>query len=216
MNASSPIAAVIAAAGFSRRMGRLKQLLPWGDSTVIATTAQNLAAAGAAPVVCAVGHRGDEVAAEVQAALQPGTVQIVYNQRYNSGEMLSSFQAGVAFLQGSRGAGGQESRGAGEQGSLLSLGDQPHVPVDVLQALVEQAQRTPDRIVIPSHNFRRGHPIYLPRTLWPDLLALGDDETLRTLIVKHDDRITYVNVDTPSILQDMDTPSDYERLSNKQ
>ena len=100
----TPIAAVIAAAGFSRRMGRFKQLLPWGDSTVIATTARNLAAAGAAPVVCVVGHRGDEVAAEVQAALPPSTGQIVYNDQYASGEMLSSFQAGVEFLQGGTGA----------------------------------------------------------------------------------------------------------------
>ena len=207
MNPTPSIAAVIAAAGFSRRMGRFKQLLPWGDGTVIATTAQNLAAAGAGPVVCVVGHRGDEVAAEVQAALQPDVLQIVYNRQYDSGEMLSSFQAGVDFLQG--------SRGAGEQGGLLSLSDQPHVPVDVIRAIVQQAQRTPGRIVIPSHNFRRGHPIYLPRSLWTDLLALGADETLRTLIVRYDHQITYVNVDTDAILRDMDTPSDYEALRGK-
>ncbi len=207
MNPTPLISAVIAAAGFSRRMGRFKQLLPWGDSTVIATTAQNLAAAGATPVVCVVGHRGDEVAAEVQAALQPNVLQIVYNRQYESGEMLSSFQAGVDFLQGSREAGGH--------GCLLSLSDQPHVPVDVIQAIIEQARRTPDRIVIPSHNFRRGHPIYLPRSLWPDLLVLGADETLRTLIVRYDHQITYVNVDTNAILRDMDTRSDYEALRSK-
>ena len=99
---------------------------------------------------------------------------------------------------------------------MLSLADQPHVPADVIRAIVQQAQRTPSQIVIPSHNFRRGHPLYLPRSLWPDLLALGDEETLRTLIVKHDDRITYVNVHTDAILLDLDTQLDYEQLRNKQ
>jgi molybdenum cofactor cytidylyltransferase len=193
------IAAVIAAAGFSRRMGEFKQLLPWQGNTVIESVVANLHAAGAEPVICVVGYRGDEVA----AVLCGSPTQIVQNPNYHVAEMLSSYQAGIReLLQG----GGAVVKPAG---TLLALGDQPHIPVDVLALIIQQAQQTPDQIVIPSHQMRRGHPIYLPRSLWPDLLALTVDESLRDLLSRHADSILYVNVETDAIRRDMDTPADY-------
>jgi molybdenum cofactor cytidylyltransferase len=193
------IAAVIAAAGFSRRMGEFKQLLPWAESTVIGTVVANLHAAGADPVICVVGHRG----AEVTAALQGSVACIVANPHYHKAEMLSSYQAGVSEL--SRGDGAK----AESAGVLLALGDQPHIPTAVLASIVQQAQQTPDQIVIPSHQMRRGHPIYLPRSFWPALLALSMEESLRDLLTRYAESILYVNVETDAIRWDMDTPADY-------
>jgi CTP:molybdopterin cytidylyltransferase MocA len=62
---------------------------------------------------------------------------------------------------------------------------------------------------------RRGHPFYLPAHLWPELVALSYDETLRTLLQRHHSAITYVNVTTDAILRDIDTPADYHALSTK-
>ncbi|MCX6047154.1 MAG: nucleotidyltransferase family protein [Chloroflexi bacterium] len=191
------IAAVIAAAGQSRRMGSPKQLLPWGDSTVIATVVQNLSAAGAEPVLCVVGHRQ----AEVTAALTNTQAEIVFNPDYAYTEMLSSYQAGIRHLETTQ-----------CQGALIALGDQPHIPVTVIQQVIAQARQTPDQVVIPSYEMRRGHPFYVPRTLWPALLALGNEESLRTLLKLHGGDIVYVNIATDVILRDMDSPADYASL----
>src|SRR5690242_1142772 len=91
---AAPIAAVVAAAGRSTRMGEPKQLLPWGERTVLGTVVHNLIDAGAAPVLCVVGHRADEMA----AALGDAPAQLLQNPDFLQGEMLSSYQVGVRHL----------------------------------------------------------------------------------------------------------------------
>ena len=178
-------------------MGEPKQLLPWGQSPVIATVVSNLFAAGAAPVICVTGHQHEQIA----TALTTLPAQIVYNETYASTEMLTSYQAGLRALGGLPCA-----------GALLALGDQPHLEVAVIKAILQQAVQTPDQLVIPSYNNRRGHPIYLPRTLWAELLRLTETESLRTMIAHHATEIVYTLVESPAILRDMDTPADYQAL----
>ncbi|RLT34041.1 MAG: nucleotidyltransferase family protein [Chloroflexi bacterium] len=198
------IAAVIAAAGFSRRMGHFKQLLPWGSSTVIRAVVGNLHTAGASPIVCVTGHR----AAEIVAALEGSPAQILPNPHYTTSEMLTSYQTGIAALRTSQ----LTIHNSDFVGCLLALADQPHIPVTVLRQIIEQAQSTPDRIVIPSHAMRRGHPIYLPCRLWNELLGLPAHASLRTLLDQHSAEIGYVDVDTDAIRRDMDEWGEYERL----
>lgn len=201
-SAPGPIAAVIAAAGRSRRMGKPKQLLPWREGTVIEAVVENLAAASVAPIVCVVGHRADEM----RAALRTSAADIVYNPAYELSEMLASYQAGVAQLETARRA---------IAGALFALSDQPHIPASVIRRVVEAAHHRPEAIVIPSYRMRRGHPIYLPNRLWPELLALPTDATLRSLINRHAGAIRYVQCDTDAILTDIDTPDDYARLKDE-
>lgn len=198
-----PIAAVVAAAGRSTRMGEPKQLLPWGDTTVLAAVTVHLADAGADPVICVVGHRGAEMARALGDAPARYPIQVVDNPGFLAGEMLSSYQTGVRHL---------DAQGEQWAGTLLALGDQPHIPVPIIRQVIDQARQTPDRIVIPSYNFRRGHPFYFPRRLWPELIGLAEGETLRDLMRRHDDRVVYVTVDSDAILFDIDTPADYQHL----
>ena len=191
------IAAVIAAAGRSTRMGTPKQLLPWGTSTVIATVVDKLATAGAQPVICVVGHQK----AEITAALATTPAQTIYNPDYANSEMLTSYQVGVRALEQTACS-----------GTLIALGDQPHIPVAIIQQIIEQAQRTPDSLVIPSFNLRRGHPFYLPQVLWAELLELEASGSLRTLVTRHSQQIIYINVESNSILRDMDTMDEYTKL----
>lgn len=200
LSAPTQLAAVIAAAGLSRRMGEPKQLLPWGDVTVIETMVRNLAVSGAAPVLCVVGHERERVGA---AAREAGAL-IVQNRGYRQHDLLSSYQAGVDWLS--------KAANGGISGALLSLGDQPHVSPAIISQIVTQASKHPHAIVIPSHHMRRGHPIVLPRRLWPELLTLEGDDILRTLINRHVSNIIYVNIKQESILYDLDTPAEYSRL----
>lgn len=199
------IAAVVAAAGRSTRMGEPKQLLPWGNRTVLGTVAHNLAEAGATPVICVVGHR----AAEMAAALGDAPAQLLHNPDYLQGEMLSSYQVGVRHLISSASFPGSFL------GTLLALGDQPHVPVAAIRQVLDAARTSPDRIIMPSYEMRRGHPFYFPARLWPELLALTFEETLRVVIQRHQTEIAYVNIDSDSILRDIDTPADYQSLLSR-
>jgi len=210
---SSSIAAVIAAAGFSRRMGRFKQLLPWGGSTVIRAVVDNLHAAGADPILCITGHRAEEVV----AALDGSPAQSVPNPHYTTSEMLTSYQTGIAALSKSQFTihpfdRRRTSYSRFITGALLVLADQPHIPIRVIRQVIERARATPEQIVAPSHGMRRGHPIYLPRRLWADLLVLPPDASLRDLLSRHSAAIVYVDVDTDAIRRDMDEWEEYARL----
>jgi len=97
-------------------------------------------------------------------------------------------------------------------------------PVDIPLAaaavpLLLEAHRHPgtDKAWVPSHARRRGHPLLLDASLIPEILALGDDEPLRTLVRDLDARrlLRHVECSDPNILRDLDTPADLEALARE-
>lgn len=190
------IAAVVLAAGMSSRMGRPKMVLPWGHSTVIAQVVSVLQAAGLDRIVVVTGGAEKEVA----AALESLPVQLVWNPDYADGEMIRSLQVGLRALP------------AEIEAALMVLGDQPQIEVKVVKDLVAAYQERPAALILPSHGKRRGHPWVIARSLWGQVLALQPPASLRDFIRQQTDSIQYLVVDTASVLQDMDTPEDYQRL----
>lgn len=197
------IPAIIAAAGKSSRMGPPKQLLPWGDSTVLATVVLKLEEVGIGPIICILGRER----AKIAQALSSTDAHLLENPAYATTEMIHSFQLGLTYLQ--------KNQPQSIAGTLFSLGDQPHISTQTLRQIHRQIKETPNSIVIPSHNMRRGHPFYLPRTIWQDILKLGPDGTLRQVLHTHRDSITYVDIETDEILWDMDTPAEYETMRRR-
>jgi molybdenum cofactor cytidylyltransferase len=191
------LSAVVLAAGQSRRMGRFKLLLPWQGGTVIGHVVTTLAQAGVDRVLVVTGNRADEVA----SALPGGAARTVLNPRWAEGEMLSSIQTGLAALS---------SEGDHVAAALLCLGDQPQMQVATVAALLAAGATAGwMRLVVPSYQMRSGHPLLLPRWVWPAVLAAPDH--LRSVMAAHRAAIDYVSVDTPTILADLDTPEDYAR-----
>jgi molybdenum cofactor cytidylyltransferase len=194
------IAAIVLAAGLSRRMGRFKLLLPWGATTVLGQVVATLKAAGVGQIIVVTGHRADEIAAEVEGS----GARTVVNPDYASGEMLSSIRAGIRALIPP----GQQEAQDLPRAALLCLGDQPQMEAVTVQRVLETAGALGwNTTVIPSYRMRAGHPILLPRGLWPEILDCPD--TLRTVLAAHRDQTHYLDVDTPTVLADLDTPEDY-------
>jgi molybdenum cofactor cytidylyltransferase len=194
---NSELNAIVLAAGLSRRMGRFKLLLPWQGQTVIGQVLTTLAQAGVDQILVVTGNRAEEVA----AALPAGPARTVLNPRWAEGEMLSSIQAGLAALS-------SEDRGIAA--ALLCLGDQPQMQAATVTALLAAGAATGwMRLLVPSYQMRAGHPILLPRWIWPAVLAAPDH--LRSVMAAHRAYIDYVTIDTPTILADLDTPEDYAR-----
>ncbi len=191
------ISAVVLAAGLSTRMGRPKLLLPYGEHTVVEQVVSVLLASPADEVLVVTGH----ARAAVERALTGWPALAVFNPDYAAGEMLSSVQVGLK-------AAAPASRAA-----LLAVGDMPAIEAGVVAQLVAAyiGSSSDDYVYIPSYQMRAGHPVLVPRSYWPAIVALPRGASLRSVWQAESSRIHWVTVDTPSVLRDMDTPEDYER-----
>jgi molybdenum cofactor cytidylyltransferase len=67
-------------------------------------------------------------------------------------------------------------------------------------------------LIVPSYQKHRGHPWLIDCSLWGEVLALKPPENLRDFLRAKTEQIHYLEVDSPSILQDLDTPEDYQRF----
>ncbi len=189
------VGAVVLAGGLSSRMGQSKVLMPWDDRPIINVILERLRSARVDDTVVVTGHNAEKV----RAAIAREGVRHAHNPDYEAGDMLSSLQTGLRALHPSITA------------CLVVLGDQPqletHVITDVLAAYAEGK----GTIVAPSYHRRRGHPILIDRMYWPEILDLPAGSAPRDVINAHGDSTAYVDVDTDSVLRDIDTPDDYQR-----
>jgi molybdenum cofactor cytidylyltransferase len=192
---SDPLAAVVLAAGMSRRMGALKSVLPVGGVPLVLRTVHlYLAAPDVQRVYVVTGHAADQLA-EALAGLD---VQLVHNASHQAGEMLSSVQAGVAAAVDCGAA-------------IIAAVDQPMVKAATIAALAGAWRETRARVVRPIHRGRGGHPVLLDLCGRDEIRALPRDATLKRYTHAHVERTISVDVDDPAILEDIDTPADYVR-----
>lgn len=189
------VAAVVMAAGMSRRMGEPKMVLPWGKTTVIGQVVHILQQAGITEIVVVTGSDREMV----EVALKDSGVRTEFNEKYQEDHMLLSLKTGIYHLS-------RETNAA-----LVVLGDQPQILTDVVRSLIDRYCLNKSRLTVPSFNNRRGHPWLVDRSLWSELLMLSPQLTLRQWLQNHSSEIDYLEVHTDSILKDLDTPVDYSR-----
>jgi molybdenum cofactor cytidylyltransferase len=227
---SLTVSAIVLAAGLSRRMGTNKLLLPLGEHTVLEQVVAVLQACLLDEIVAVTGHEPDKIKDilnsrhelqsppnmnlpqqvedsrtcsghfQVRDALpQRPLVRTIHNPDYAAGEMFSSIQTGLRALREDC------------QAALIALGDQPQIERRVAERVL--AAHAPGRVVIPSFNRRGGHPILIDRACWPDILACPPDANLRDVWRAHPVWLRYVDVDSDTILRDLDTPEDYRQMT---
>ena len=191
-----PVAAVMLAAGLSTRMGQPKVLLPWTrKTTILEHILMQLILARMDHITVVTGNRAGEV---TRLATARG-VETVHNPLYESGEMLSSLQTGLASLPDRIAA------------ALVVLGDQPRIEPKVIGQLLMAYAEGQGYIVAPRFEKQRGHPILIDRRFWPEIMALPPGSAPRDVINRYPELVTHVDVNTDSVLGDVDTPDDYRR-----
>ena len=190
------ISAIVLAAGRSVRMGQPKMLLPWGKTTVLGAIVKTLQGAGIGQIMVVTGAGRESVEA---VCIEEG-VSSIFNPAYADGEMLSSIQAGIRGLPPT------------VEAALIALGDQPRMQTQTLMSVLEAYEESGAHLVVPSYQMRRGHPWLIHRSLWPELLQLEQSESSRDFLNRHAEEIRYTEVDSSTILEDMDTPLDYLKL----
>ena len=192
------VAAVVLAAGRSTRMGEPKQLLRVGERTVLERTVENVREADVEEIVLVLGYSAEEIRRELPADLSDG-LRIVVNRQYKEG-MASSLREGLSAVSGQM------------DGALIVLADQPFVRSETIDRIVERYRGSEAEIVIPFFEGRRGNPVLLDRSVFPEAMALEGDTGFRAMFSSHAVGIENVDVDDSGILLDIDDRADYERL----
>ena len=186
------IPAVILAAGEARRFGKIKQLMPWGNRSVLESVIASALITGLDPIYVVLGANS----AIIKEKIAAWPVTILINQDWTDGQGSSLRLAASSLLQSS-------------QGFLTLLGDQPQITPDLMRAVALKGLES-GKVARPQIGDRRGHPVYFPQVSLDMLRALGPDQSGRDVVR------AFPNEQLPwfdeSMTLDMDTPADYEIL----
>jgi molybdenum cofactor cytidylyltransferase len=189
------ICAIVLAAGKSERMGRPKALLPLRGKTFLENILAAIAGTPVEETCVVVGHHREEI----ERLVKP-SARIVFNPDYEHG-MITSLQAGIRSLPSCT------------SGALLFLVDHPLVDSETIELLVRNV--APDRIVVPTFEGRRGHPVLFGSRILQEILALSASQGANIVVQKDPSRVVQVSVNTRGILVDVDTPEDFLKLQSE-
>ena len=189
------VAAVLLAAGGSRRFGSAKQLALWKGRPLVQHMVQMLSACRFEQVMVIVGCNG----LQVRSALGPD-VDCVDNPNWSQGQS-TSIRLGVSRLRPDIGA------------ALFQPCDQPLLTSQTVDRFIDQHRQHPKAILVPRYGEHRGSPVLWPRKFFRDLCSLEGDTGGRSLLRRHHEHIVQLPVENTDEGLDADTPEALEHLS---
>ena len=185
-------AAVVLAAGKSSRMGANKLLLDVGGKRVLDHILSKLSPI---PTIVVLGHRPEDIKslAEDQGAIT------VHNPDYEKG-MTTSFQTGIRALPDD------------VEAVFMVLSDTFGFKPELLTKMIQNMEEKPEILIVsPKFESKRGHPVLFRKKILDEFMLLGDDETMKDVVNRHESRHVYVDSDIWATI-DLDTPEDLERI----
>ncbi len=197
------IVAIVPAAGKSQRMGRPKLLMPLGDRLVIEHVLGALAQSAVDRVVVALPPG----AAGLLAVVQRFGVEVAQLDEPTA-DMRATVVRAIDHAEARWG----RSR---LRALLLVLADHPTIQPEVVASLVKRFRDSRRPICIPTYNGRRGHPVLFDWRLAAEIGGLPAGAGLNALVARRADDVEECPQRDPSVLDDMDTPADYDRLRGR-
>jgi len=200
--ANHKVYALILAAGQSRRMGRVKQTLPYGDGTIIEAVVGAVLESSVDGLVIVGTPRLKEFLAEAL----PERCHFAVND-YPHSAMLVSVKIGYRRLVAEFGP-------ADDDGVLVLLGDQPQMTGGAITTLAEafRLPRRPPGVLIATYRGRRGHPVVFSVGLLSEIDDWPNDRSLNELARLHPQAVRELPITICPMPIDVNTPEDYERL----
>jgi molybdenum cofactor cytidylyltransferase len=209
LNATYFTAAIILAAGSSSRMGggRHKLLLPLDGRPVLVHVIDSALASQARPIIIILGHEAEQVRAHITSYTLHPDITIVENDKYLEG-MSTSLHLGVQLLISN----GYKKRVSPSEvdSALIVLGDQPMITSKIIDTLVAIYRATGKHIVAPLYDGKRGNPVLLDASLFPELLEVTGDEGGRTVLERHPQEVELVEMSDALANYDIDTWEAYQ------
>jgi molybdenum cofactor cytidylyltransferase len=185
------VAALVLAAGQSRRMGQANKLLaPIDGRPMVAHAVDAMLASRADPVIVVTGHQADAV----RAALGGRPVVWAHNPDYASG-LSSSLAVGLAALP------------EDAEGVVIGLGDMPRITAAQIDRLIAAFNPLEGRaICVPTVRGKRGNPVLFATRFVPEMREIGGDVGARHLLGEHAEEVVEIELDDDAALLDVDTP----------
>ena len=189
------VSAIILAGGESRRMGMVKQLLSWGESTMLQQVIANARESSLDEIIVVLGYKAQDIVRKIAC----DSIRIAVNLHYGRG-MSSSLKCGLAHVSES------------SEAFMIMLGDQPLIESDLINLLLTEHFMAKRGITIPVYKGIRGHPVIFDKKYRGELSGLTGDQGGKQIIEIHSDDILDVEVSSEGILVDIDTISDYRNV----
>jgi molybdenum cofactor cytidylyltransferase len=191
------VAAVILAAGLSRRMGAQNKLLAAvGEVPMISQVVRAAVESNVQQVVVVTGHEAELV----QKALLDYRAEIVFNPDYESG-IASSIRTGI------------ENVAEEMDGALILLGDMPRISDEQINELIAEFNPAMERdIVVPFKDGQRGNPVLWSSRYFASLKKLTGDTGGKGLMLENIGNVWDVPVTDDAVFADYDTPDSLQHL----
>lgn len=188
------IAALVLAAGQSRRMGDKNKLtLPIKGKAMVCHPVNAASKAGIESILVVTGHQEDEI----RDSINNPTVSFVPNSSYAEG-LSTSLIAGICHLPDD------------VTHALVLLGDMPEITSAMVTQMLDIARKSdPATIVMATHGGKRGNPVLWPRIYFEALENISGDTGARHIIGQNIEHVVEVELGSAASL-DIDTPEAFE------
>lgn len=194
--------AVLPATGRSRRMGQQKLLMEIGGQTVISRLINALSDSRISSI--SVSVRSDDQ--ELQAEVERLGARVVIPE-HDPEEMKESVAAILNSLSG-------EVAQPASAGWMLIPSDHPFIDPDTRQRVIEAWESSLDSIIVATHEGQRGHPTIFPWSVADRIDEIPENRGLNWFLQENRIPIKEVECKHPSVLWDIDSPEDFQRISN--
>jgi molybdenum cofactor cytidylyltransferase len=184
--------AIVLAAGESKRMETQKLLLPFDGNTIIGKVVENIISSEVKKIMVVLGSNLEEI----HNALKNLPVSFCFNVDYKEG-MHTSVYCGFRALPEHAAA------------ALVFQGDQPFIPGEVTNKIINAWKRTQKGIVIPVSGGKRGHPTLFNMKYREEITQIDAAQGLRSIALTHPEDVLEVETDFTGITWDIDTKNDY-------
>lgn len=185
--------AIVLAAGYSSRANAFKMTLPMGQMSVLEQTISKFEGLCSRVIVVA-GFQAEIIQEEIAKIISENAysfqIKFVYNENFNQG-MFHSIQKGCNEVNAPT--------------FFITPGDCPLVKKETVQLLAKHK----GNVVIPSFDYKGGHPIKLSSEVKQKILETNPESNLRVVLGGYEKQ--YMNVDDAGVLMDVDTPADYQK-----
>ncbi|MEH7503028.1 nucleotidyltransferase family protein [Neobacillus drentensis] len=188
--------AIVLAAGYSSRANAFKMTLPLGQMSVLEQTISKFEGLCSRVIVVA-GFKPELIKEEIAKICYKNAfsfqIKFVYNEDFNQG-MFTSIQRGCNEVNAPT--------------FFITPGDCPLVKIETIQLIANHK----GNVVIPSFNYKGGHPIKLSSEVKQKILETNPESNLRMVLNGYEKE--YINVDDPGVLMDVDTLEDFQKAKD--
>lgn len=188
--------AIVLAAGYSSRANAFKMTLPMGQMGEMSVLEQTISKFEGlcGRIIVVAGFQAEIIQEEIAKIISKNAysfqIKFVYNENFNQG-MFHSIQKGRNEVNAPT--------------FFITPGDCPLVKKETVQLLAKHK----GNVVIPSFDYKGGHPIKLSSEVKQKILETNPESNLRVVLGGYEKQ--YMNVDDAGVLMDVDTPEDYQK-----